>query len=161
MRPLLIHIPGPPTNDHTVQNPLTWIRHSVCVHPLDAGAHSCCCISVCKCCQVQEFQSKVVFLINSPRASGIKISNTVTERVEGENEMSDHGGVSASILQGIYSCADVCVCQVLTVNFWAWAGTRPSVVWELSGWVVLMAASGELEGIEVCVYEGETVVPSE
>ncbi|CAB1423118.1 unnamed protein product [Pleuronectes platessa] len=33
----------------------------------------------------------------------IKISTTVTERVQGENEMSDHGGVSACILQGVDS----------------------------------------------------------
>lgn len=33
--------------------------------------------------------------------------------------MSDRRGVSVSILQGIYSHADVCVCQVLTVNLWA------------------------------------------
>lgn len=34
-------------------------------------------------------------------------------------KMSDHRGVSDSILQGIYCSADVCVCQALTVNFWA------------------------------------------
>lgn len=33
--------------------------------------------------------------------------------------MSDSRGVPGSILQGIYSHADVCVCQVLTVNLWA------------------------------------------
>lgn len=35
--------------------------------------------------------------------------------------MSDHRGITGSILQGIYICADVCASQTLTVNFWAWA----------------------------------------
>lgn len=45
----------------------------------------------------------------------IKISKTLTGRLEGEQsgiEMSDQGGVSGSILQGIYSCADVCLSGV-------------------------------------------------
>lgn len=66
-------------------------------------------------------------------------------------EMSDRRGVPGSILQGIYGCADVCICQVLTVNFWA--GRRePSVAWELSGWAVLMAAWGYWKARGMCVW---------
>lgn len=61
--------------------------------------------------------------------------------------MSDSRGVSGSILQGIYSCADVCVCQALTVNFWA----SQSVAGHLSGWAVLMAAWGCWKARGMCV----------
>lgn len=59
-------------------------------------------------------------------------------------EMSDRRGVSGSILQGIYSCADVCVCQALTVNFWAWVETAKCCM----GAVGLGGIDGRLGALE-------------
>lgn len=38
---------------------------------------------------------------------------------EAKIEMSDCKGVPALILQGVYSCADVCLSS-LTLNLWEW-----------------------------------------
>lgn len=70
--------------------------------------------------------------------------------------MSDCRGVSASILQGIYSCADVCVYQALTLNLWASGWRKLSAVWELSGWAVLMAAWGWWKASGMCVWAGNS-----
>lgn len=58
--------------------------------------------------------------------------------------MSDRRGVTGSILQGIYSCADVCVCQALTLNLWAWVETTKCCV----GVVKLGGIDGRLGVLE-------------
>lgn len=158
---------SPPDVQMTVQIAVSFdLNLSFCLHPLSWHHWAHICVGLCKCAQVQEFTAAKVFSNKHCPTADFHCRTTpgsryqtpwqddYREREKGEEsgiEMSDHRGVSASILQGIYSCADVCICQVLTVNFRA--GCRqPSVVWELSGWAVLMAACGVLEGERyVCI----------
>lgn len=72
-------------------------------------------------------------------------------------EMSDCKGVPALILQGVYSCADVCLSS-LTLNLWEWLDVAGC-----DGVVGLGGIDGCLGGTgrrKACVYELETVVPS-
>lgn len=80
-------------------------------------------------------------------------------RRESGIKMSDHRGVSGSLLQGIYSCRCVCLSGVDS-ELLGPGGDSQVLYGSCRAWAVLMAAWGYWKQ-KVCVYELETVVPLE
>lgn len=139
------------------QDLLTRIHHSVHFHQ---WAHIF--LSLCKCVQVQEFKKVFSnkycptenFHSATPQS---RYQTNMTGRLESEKgearwaELRCQSTDVYLLYYRVFTAVQMCVCQALTVNFWARVEAQPSAVWELSGWVVLMAAWGYCRAGGMCV----------
>lgn len=120
---------------------------------------------------MREFKAKVFSYKNCPhsklplRHARLQISNTMTGRLEEEKKKRAELRCQTTEVflvlyyrANIYSCADVCVCQALTLNLWARVETAKCCV-ELSGWAVLMAAWGYWKAKGMCLWARNSCSP--